>query len=193
MGGLAVVGAGVGGRLGWDIWSAFVKGTIFLKNLRLRFVMLLLPSILIRYESKPWSSKTRPVLVHLPGCLLAAWSCINTSSPMDRGGRVLVPLVSCSFLRMCLRARACSRRSACSLHSWRTVKVPVWKARWSLRTRPKTIWAGERPVVGSGQFRCWRSALAILSVFKVPPGPMLSMMNLFPLFTATSALLFERG
>ena len=111
-----------------------IYGTTFLRKRLLRLVTLLLPSTLMRYESKPRSSTIFPVLVHLPGCFGAAWSWIITMSPGTKGKRVLVPRVSCSCLRRWRRERACSRISAPSLHSWRTVKEPGCKGRWSFKT-----------------------------------------------------------
>ena len=67
----------LGGKVGGGfprVSPALINGTIFLRNFLLRFVTLLLPSILTKYESNSCVSTIFPVFVHLPGCLGAAWS-----------------------------------------------------------------------------------------------------------------------
>ena len=68
-----------------------------------------------------------------------------------------------------------------------------WDEILSLIGFPKTHIAGERPVNGSGQLRYCSIALCNLSVFKLPLGPVFSVISRFAVLTPISALQLECG
>ena len=58
---------------------------------------------------------------------------------------------------------------------------------------PKSICAGDNFVSGSGVFLYWSTAIAKLSLSRVPFGPVLPVINLFIVLTPISAQQFECG
>ena len=63
----------------------------------------------------------------------------------------------------------------------------------SLIGQPKTHWAGESLVLGSGVFRYWRMACCRESVLRQPFGVVLSVIKCVTVLTPTSALQMECG
>ena len=59
--------------------------------------------------------------------------------------------------------------------------------------QPKTHWAGDNFVSGSGVLRYWRMARCSASVSRLPVGLVLLLVSRLTVFKATSALQFECG
>ena len=89
----------------------------------------------------------------------------------------------CLFLSASSLATNVSRHVGCGRYR------PGWIGIKSLMGLPKTHMAGDNPVSLSGVFRYCSMARWNLSVFRVPPGPVFSMIILLTVFTAISARL----
>ena len=155
-------------------------------------VILPEPSTRTTYWWNWRTSMMMPVLSHLLGCG-PVWFWIRTWWPSARGGNLWVCTVHGSASFMCLFLRASSLAARMSLQVGWGMQWPGSMGMKSLIGLPKTHWAGNSFVAGSGVFRYCSMARCKASVFRLPCGSVLLVMSRLTVLTPISALQFECG
>ena len=125
------------------------------------------------------------IWIRNPGTCTVSWTASLGSSwvPCWR----LSVFLSARFLSAFSLSSCIRSQSECGLY------LESGAGKKSLSCLPKMTWAGERPVLRSGVFLYYITALWNLSEFNFPSRPRFSLRSLFIDFTASSALWLECG
>ena len=144
---------------------------------------------LIQYWLWGRVSTTWPVVFHRPLFV----RCIDTICPFKRGRCVWVVRLYCSINRALRRDGLFSRFRAAAIHSACGLYNVGWDGTKSRSRWWSNSWAGDKPIFWMGVFRYYRTALANLSLSKDPWAPVLPIIILLAVLTASSARPFDWG
>ena len=179
-----------GGLLeGLRIGCGVTEALSFLRNLQFHKVILPDLSTQIRYWLWGRVLMTWPVVFLWPLFVC----CIDTICPFKSWCSVWAVRLYCSMSRALYRDRlyswfwAVAIHSACGLYNVGWDGIKLHSRRWS------NSWAGDKPIFWIGVFRYCRTALATLLLSKDPWAPMLPIIMIVTILTASSARPFDWG